>query len=305
MQFPKRTSEHIMESLSWRRFEQCAPDQWIIREVTERDYGIDAYVEMVTSKGEVTGDLCSIQLKGTETIHWSENTGNQGRRYHLAGIKKATVNYWMHLPVPVFVVLVDTRNGRVYFAPVKNQVRKHYSEFCDNRQRTFGFDFYETLELGQEVGTSVFVLAYFREKSFSRYSEHLRSLLIHWRDYFEYIVHNQSRDQFLQVDDQEQLKLIHIYVTLESIADTIGIAWNVIDLKTLYREDRDAWHDPYALLHELSRDKVLRALQPIFKEVLQKAKDIVVNSQASYWSENDPLLYQVCCNLNEHELDEI
>ena len=55
MEFPRRTPEHITESESWKVLEQKTPAMWILREVTERDYGIDAYIELVSAKGEVTG----------------------------------------------------------------------------------------------------------------------------------------------------------------------------------------------------------------------------------------------------------
>ncbi len=68
MKFPKRSETHKIEAASWRLLQELAPDEWIVREVSERDYGIDAYIEVATSTGDVTGNLVSIQLKGVDEL---------------------------------------------------------------------------------------------------------------------------------------------------------------------------------------------------------------------------------------------
>src|SRR5687768_14691814 len=100
MEFPKRPPQHVTETASWKVLQSRTPDMWMVRGVSERDYGIDAYIELATTKGDVTGELCSIQLKGTESIDWK--AGNNRKRATVS-IGVATVNYWMNLPVPVFL----------------------------------------------------------------------------------------------------------------------------------------------------------------------------------------------------------
>jgi hypothetical protein len=51
LDFPKRSTTHVMESESWRLLGQFAPKEWILRDVTERDYGIDCYIEIATKDG--------------------------------------------------------------------------------------------------------------------------------------------------------------------------------------------------------------------------------------------------------------
>ena len=71
MQLPDRIPNHIKETTSFKIFSNHIPDNWIIRDVTERDYGVDCYVEIVNDKNQLTGDLASIQLKSTEEIDWN------------------------------------------------------------------------------------------------------------------------------------------------------------------------------------------------------------------------------------------
>ena len=40
----------MLESESWRLLQTLAPHEWIVRELTERDYGIDCYIELVSAE---------------------------------------------------------------------------------------------------------------------------------------------------------------------------------------------------------------------------------------------------------------
>ena len=77
MKYPKRSLNHIKETASWKIFNSKVPNEWIIRNVTERDYGIDSYVEIVSPNGDVRGDLCSIQLKSSKSINWKQLAGSE------------------------------------------------------------------------------------------------------------------------------------------------------------------------------------------------------------------------------------
>ena len=79
--------------------------------------------------GKVSGDLCSIQLKSSESIKWNENNAK------LFGINKSTVNYWMSLPVPVFLIWVDIEASKIYFCAVKEQLRQLYSYYKDSTKK--------------------------------------------------------------------------------------------------------------------------------------------------------------------------
>ena len=128
MKFPKRIDTHIKESDSWKILKNNIPARWIIREVSERDYGIDCYIELINRDNEVAGDLLSGQLKGTERIEWrKKKDGNEEATF--SGINIETINYWMNLPVPVFLLVADLNDRNVFFAPVKQQVRSQYSKY--------------------------------------------------------------------------------------------------------------------------------------------------------------------------------
>ncbi|MCK5494484.1 MAG: DUF4365 domain-containing protein [Candidatus Omnitrophica bacterium] len=295
MEYPQRTLEHIRETESWKIFENKVPPEWIVRNVSERDYGIDAYIEIVGKNKLVTGELCSIQLKGSGDVKWRNEVDGKVKVAKLSGIKKATINYWMGLPVPVFLILCDCGEQKALFAPVKSQVRQNFAQYINNNQQTMSFEFNSYFELGSDLGNEVFTRFYYKEKQHYQFSTYLRELLIHWQEYSDFIIENQHRDCFMEVDYDVQCIMIHIYQTCQFLSHYFNIKWTVDDLSDVYGKDKDTWKDN-CLLHEQSLDYVLKQLQPIYMEILRKAKNYVVEKQKFYWLEKDPILYHLCLN---------
>ena len=88
---PKRHPTHIKETLSYKLFKESIPDHWLVRELSERDYGIDALIELVTLDNQVTGKLISIQLKSTDNFKF-----NSFNKFTVYSIEKQTTNYWLN-----------------------------------------------------------------------------------------------------------------------------------------------------------------------------------------------------------------
>ncbi|CAD7564330.1 hypothetical protein CIP106467_4461 [Citrobacter europaeus] len=154
MDFPKRIKTHISEKSSLDLVSKSLPKEWIIREMTERDYGIDLYVEIVKGNGLVTGDLVALQVKTTEKIHFSNDV------FSLGGIKRSTLNYWTGLPVPVFVLLVSLSNNKVYWCNIAHDQRcGHYK----GSTKTFSLSFNRKNNTSK-AGIALFILSYIREK---------------------------------------------------------------------------------------------------------------------------------------------
>jgi hypothetical protein len=71
-----RTYQHIIDTKAVKQTLNSIPDHWVIRELTERDYGIDLMVEIFSESGQdkhghsyydVTGRVCYFQVKGTNS----------------------------------------------------------------------------------------------------------------------------------------------------------------------------------------------------------------------------------------------
>jgi len=126
MQFPKRIEQHITETASFKIFSAIIPDGWIIREATERDYGIDCYIE-ICDEGFVTGKMLSVQLKSEKEIQIHNKDGIDYVAHY--EIKPSTFAYWYNLPVVTLFLFVDVSKKIVYFENVKKYIRNNYDSF--------------------------------------------------------------------------------------------------------------------------------------------------------------------------------
>lgn len=71
-----RTYQHIIDTKAIKHTLNAIPDNWVIRDLSERDYGIDLMVEIFLESGkdkddyptfEATGRVCYLQVKGTNS----------------------------------------------------------------------------------------------------------------------------------------------------------------------------------------------------------------------------------------------
>jgi len=155
MKYPKRVDKHILESESFAALSSILPKQWVIRELTERDYGVDLYVEIVGKDGKVTGDLAALQIKGTKNVNFKENG-----TYTFSGIKRTTLNYWLGLPVPVFLLVFCQKTSNVYWTSVENN---HREGRFKGKSKTVSLKFLIEADFSK-IGLAMFMLTYIRER---------------------------------------------------------------------------------------------------------------------------------------------
>ncbi len=113
IEYPIRGETHSIERKAIDILSYNLPNEWILREITERDYGVDLYLEIVGKDKKVTGKLIALQVKGMKKIQF-----NSSGKYTFSGIKRQTINYWINLPVPVFLVVVCLESKTPYWVNV-------------------------------------------------------------------------------------------------------------------------------------------------------------------------------------------
>jgi len=301
MKLPKRPPAHIKESVSWKLLQYSVPSEWIVRDVSERDYGIDCYIELVSNENTVTGDLLSVQLKGTENLTWKYNKTKDRKEAKFTGIKIETINYWMNLAVPVFLFVAETSSNNLYFAPIKHQVRNQYRKYLN--QGSLSFSLSEQHSFTDESGLLNFIICYIQEKTFRDLTELSRTLLIHLPQYYEFICSNQGLDPFLEIEPEEELMFIHIYLTLHNLCKVLAIDWDIKWLNEIYEEDKKTWNSSFNCLHNLTMTKILPLVEKRLSEVLESIKTIVTVYQKEYWEKKEYILYRKAKDLDVSKLN--
>ncbi len=95
---------------------------WILRiNHQEDDFGIDAYIDIISGKKQVTGKSIAIQVKSGESYFKYKNQFGwkfYGEMRHL--------NYYLNHEIPVLLVIVDTNKHKAFWALCDaNQTEKH------------------------------------------------------------------------------------------------------------------------------------------------------------------------------------
>lgn len=293
MKFPKRSDTHKIEASSWKLLQELAPDEWIVREVSERDYGIDAYIEIVTAAGDVTGNLISIQLKGVEKLDWK--AGERGTKSARSpSIKTTTASYWLNLPVPVFLFVAELSSRKIFYVSVEEDIRSQFENL--SKQDSITFKLMDELNIESTIGAALFNRFVALEKTHSQFSFHISNLLSHIESLGDFIINNQNRDSFMEVDSDRHLQLRTLYQACRMASVYLDGEWKVDSLKDLYIRDQNQWKDPYVYLHEGTLDYILRKLELLFPQLVRKALKLVSETQAAYWRSRDPVFFLLCSN---------
>ncbi len=303
MKFPQRPSTHIKETDSWKILQNSVPSEWLLRGVTERDYGVDCYLEMVGSDGSVRGDLISIQLKGTESLEWKQNEKQNRQEAKFSGVKIETINYWMNLAVPVFLCVAETSTKKLYFAPIKNQVRNQYKKY--KLQQSLSFTLSTKHMLDDDQGLLNFIIYYIQEKNFKELTELSRLLLIHLPQYYEFIMENQELDPFIGIEPDDELMFTHIYMTLHNLCNVLAIDWDIKWLSDIYNEDNKTWKDSYYNLHNLTFTQIMPQLNKKLVVVLESIKKIITEFQKEFWETKEYIIYRKAKELDVSNLDSL
>lgn len=116
--FPTRSIQHISETDSVQLLHGSLPADWVFRGVTERDYGVDALIE-ITNNGRMTGNMLAAQVKGVRSFRFS----NKDERT-FAGLRRSTYNYLLGLPIASYLFICSLADRRVYWVSLREHERR-------------------------------------------------------------------------------------------------------------------------------------------------------------------------------------
>jgi len=292
VKFPTRSKSHVQETVAFKALQRCIPSEWIIRHVTERDYGVDCLIELVPSSGEMQGHLLAVQLKSAKRLAWKKQGAGEGRIATYRHVKTSTVNYWMGLPLPPVLVLYEECSESLFATPIRSQVRRDFPRL--EASKTFSFKISSAFDLGTEDGCLALVLLYFREAAYSDFANSLLDLLYHGAEYAEFIANGMHADWFLTVPEEQLAHLIRLHRACRVVADFAGVKEEFRSIEYWIGQDRLDFKDSGEDMHQLTLAKALRSLGPAFVECLTTGRKLVTEIERDYWSRHDRFLVQFC-----------
>ncbi|GGL51532.1 DUF4365 domain-containing protein [Planomonospora parontospora] len=112
---------------------------WVFREQSDEDYGIDAHIEIVAQGDQhelVTGQLIGAQIKGGPT-QIRAATDREG--WYFYSTKLRQLNYWLGHSLPIIVIVYDQDTAACYWQAVTNatvqRTKKGFKIFIPKAQR--------------------------------------------------------------------------------------------------------------------------------------------------------------------------
>lgn len=297
MRYPRRVPAHIKADKSFRLLKDQTPEAWIVRDVSQDDYGIDCYIELVPDSGDMTGHLVSVQLKSTDAIRWRSSASSPNSLVStFSGIRTTTTNYWMGLQIPVFLCVADLAEGSVYWVNAKSQIRSNYAKATS--QRSISFVLHKSATLGSSGEEDEFLLSYFRERAYDLFHALVTDLVTHAPEYYELIQDHGWQDPFLESAASDTVMAVHLYNTLCFAAAHLDIEWSQLPLKERFEHDTKTWGEASSgLIHERTLGELLHCLHPTLHEVLVRAAEAITVLEGDYWKSTDWLLRTMCASM--------
>lgn len=135
-QLPKRSSSHKTETKAVDQVKHALGENFLFRQQTERDYGIDAHIERFEDEYP-TGDVLYAQIKGTN------KNFDSTVKYENFPVK--TLNYASLFSIPFFIFYASTTSKKTKFLWIQKYIDSHLKKNKSNfeNQETLTIEFPE------------------------------------------------------------------------------------------------------------------------------------------------------------------
>lgn len=275
---PNRIDTHIQESESYKIFAQYMPKTWVIRSMTERDYGIDLFIE-IASDNKMTGRLFTCQLKSINEINNNLTCYN---------IESSSFNYWYLLPTQTFVFFVDIKNKEVYFCNIKEYIREYYSDFEHDKLNKIKFDSKSALSALSEQDIEKLLIEIYDYENSLKYMESLMmSFVLNFEKNLNLLSSHIGLDGFLALGDMgyDDYEYIVIYKLFHNLCSFFNIEWNIPSLQHFYKIGQ--LHNKEYLGNTIFFEEQANDLSILLIPIMGKILDFVekyIDKFNSYWN---------------------
>ncbi|WKL50439.1 DUF4365 domain-containing protein [Flavobacterium pectinovorum] len=292
MKLPKRSKQHISESNSYKLFQSKIPNNWIIRETTERDYGIDCYLELVNENNDLTGELVLIQLKSRQSIEWTTSD-----TYKISDIKISTTNYWNKFAVPVFIFLADIQAQEIYFLSVKFWIRRKFLEY--SKQKKFPIEFEKDFIFNLTGGLDNFKLYFYYEHNRKQFENELIFFLSNLKYYKDFLSEHKSRDFQFGIESPDLIYFEAMHRNFEFLCNYLYIPFTIPSLSKIKAESEKKFGaELYYELYEQDIAELVENFQHLTSTITTCLK-IFFDVEAEYWITKNLTVFNYLNNIGE------
>jgi len=272
--FPVRHENHVLETISEKIFNNSMPNIWIVRDLTERDYGFDAMLELASSHSEAIGKVAAIQLKAAKKLRFN----NAGIYTHY-GIDKRTTNYWLNSNLPTFLFFTDELTQKLYYLPVQSYVRENFSAYSS------GDKFPYRVSAASVFTPEIFQRDFNECERLIELETHISGLQVLYNNFSTYFDGNHGRDGHMTIDDQQKEGMLNnLYNQVEALCRLTNVHWGLLSVDEFISQNP---YGPDLEMYEYHMTEVLKQLDLKLTQCLNTIKQVVLIKQSAYWLAKD------------------
>jgi hypothetical protein len=294
IELPKRADNHIRETTGYKVLESLIPAEWIIRSVSERDYGVDCYIELVDDDNHLTGDIAFVQMKATDKIDW--RIRDNGFKFYK--VDRSTTNYLSGFIIPTYLFLVDLSTKEMFFLSVKEYVTEHYREYTT--PGTFAYEFSHASNL---FSVDAFLKSFRRNNQYEQFRNELQYFISNVHHYVEFMWEHNNRDCFMQIEIEDMMFFEALHRNITFLHNYFGTTSSLPAIEELDRKGKAKYGDAY---EQTLFDGVLTVLFSDFKasvlEIVDFITELVLVKEKYYWLKEKNYIFNYFNNLDKQSL---
>jgi hypothetical protein len=260
---------------------------------SERDYGVDCYIELVDAEKRLTGEIAFVQLKSTEKIGWN---GNKCFKFYK--VEKSTTNYLNSFKIPTFIFLVDISMKEMFFLSVKECILEHYNDYMVNAKFTYEFSFARDL-----FRKDVFLEKFKKYNLYAQYRNELQFFIANLNSYISFLREHYYRDEFMQIDTEDMMLFEALHRNIDFLQIYYKTNNRIPSIKQLADEGKRKYGDPY---NQTLFEGVLTDRFDVFKksvlELVGVIKETIIKKEQVYWMKEKNYIFNHFLNLKEKTL---
>lgn len=266
----------------------------MIRDVTERDYGIDCYIELVDDCKRLTGEIAFLQMKTITQIEWHD-TNNRFRYYN---VKKSTTNYLANFKIPTYVFWVDLTTREMFFISVKEYICEHFEHYIN--AENFAYDFYHDENL---FTIDSFLKSFRRNNLYEQFRNELPYFISNLHHYIDFMWEHNNRDCFMQIEHEDMLFFESMHRNVRFLQEYFCTKTSISSIDELTKKGIATYGENY---EQTLFEGVLTDMFDEFRKSILELVDIVVElvtiKESCYWLREKPCIFNYFFNLDKESL---
>jgi hypothetical protein len=205
-------------------------------------------------------------------------------------VKATTSGYWHHCDSPVFLVLVDLTEERVFYSSAKSYIRTQYGALLAGK--AISYRFLRANEI-RDQGNFPFFNAFHRERTLPDRDQALSEIVDFQSRFFEFHWRNHRRDSQMLVEGEERPRvLLDLLLAAEHLAYRFGRS---LSLDTTDAPIFKRWKQERRYPGEMSEGVLTHFLDQIDRtlgQLILRARAIVLRDEGDYWAHRDQALVE-------------